>query len=357
MKLLSGPPQVHWPWSHRPARAGAPRAFRSKVTRTSMPKSLVSVMIPMRNAERFVGSTLQSVLDQQDVELEIVIVDDGSTDRSLQIVSDIEDHRIRTVPGPRSGIAAAFNAGLEAAAGSLFVRCDADDLFPPGRLAWQVRFLEEHPEFGAVCGSYQHVSESGKLVIDHTVGTAGVEVTDELRRGIGRSHLGAYAIRTDILRRLGGCRTYFVTSEDADLQYRLGEATRVWYEPRVSYLYRLHDASITHSRRTAERLFFEQAARVFQEQRRMTGKDDLERGCAAPPPLAAAADENTTASSAHIQDLLLRYAWEAHRGGHKAKAIWTGMRACLTAPLRTSAWKSLGALAMKRAGQEGKQCA
>ena len=83
--------------------------------------SLLSVLIPMRNAEPYVAAALDSVLSQRDVQLEVVIIDDGSTDRSVQIVEQINDPRVRIIRGPRKGIAAAFNAGLAAARGEIRV--------------------------------------------------------------------------------------------------------------------------------------------------------------------------------------------------------------------------------------------
>src|SRR5437868_1666996 len=95
----------------------------------------ISVIIPTRNAERYIRSTLESVCAQRDVDLEIVVIDDGSTDRSIEIVREVNDPRIRIIPGPQRGISAAFNAGLAEARGELIARCDADDLYPPDRLA------------------------------------------------------------------------------------------------------------------------------------------------------------------------------------------------------------------------------
>lgn len=316
--------------------------------------SLVSVVIPMRNAERYVKATLESVLAQRGVELEVVVVDDGSTDRSVEVVRGLNAPSVRIVPGPRQGISAAFNAGLEAARGEIVARCDADDLYPPDRLAWQVDFLDRSPDFGAVCGGFTTMTDNGAVVAERLVGSAGEEVTAELRGGVGRSHLCAYAIRTDLLRQLGGCRTYFPMAEDADLQYRLAEATRIWYEPRPAYLYRLHDASITHSRGSAERVFFDTQARRFQLQRLAGVPDDLQRGCPPQPPdtKSLTADEGATPKSSkqHIQALLLGAAWNHHRGGRKAKALWTGVRACWAAPTVPSGWKSLVALAVKPTG-------
>ena len=226
---------------------------------------LVSVIIPMKNAARFVRAAVESVLAQADVELEIIVIDDGSSDRSAEIVRGIDDPRVRIIPGPRKGISAAFNAGLADAKGEFLARCDADDLYPSDRLPWQVQFLQSHPDF------------------EHKTEAAGAEVTDELRRGHGRSHVCAYLFRTELLRQIGGCREFFVTAEDVDLQFRLAEITRIWHEPRPAYLYRLHGTSITHRQRSGERAFFERCARQFQQQRRTRGSDDVDLGW--PPPM------------------------------------------------------------------------
>src|SRR3954454_12043877 len=99
---------------------------------------LVSVMIPCRNGEPFVESAVRSFLDQQGVDLEFILVDDGSTDTSRQTVEKIRDPRVRIVDGPRIGLAGVTNTALPLCRGELFARCDADDLYTPGRLAWQV---------------------------------------------------------------------------------------------------------------------------------------------------------------------------------------------------------------------------
>ena len=308
--------------------------------------TLISVLIPCRNAERYIRATLESILAQTGVELDLIVIDDGSTDRSNDVIQSFADPRIRIIPGPQRGISAAFNAGLVAARGALVARCDADDLYPPDRLARQAKFLQDHPEFGAVCGYYSTITESGELVADAYVNESAGEVTDDLRRGTGRSHVCAYLFRTPILRLIGGCREWFVTSEDRDLQDRLAEATRIWFEPRPAYLYRLHDQSITHTQKLGLRSFYEEAAKRFQIQRREVGSDDLQKGN--PPPAVATGNAAAPQSARRqIQDILLGHAWQQHAAGLKSEAVATGWRACLAKPARISAWKSFVALLLK----------
>jgi len=307
---------------------------------------LISIIIPMRNAESWIAATLGSLLSQREVTTEIIVIDDGSTDRSADIVRRVGAPTIRLLPGPQRGISAAFNAGLSAARGEFLCRCDADDLYPPDRLARQLRFLAEHSEFGAVCGAYSTIDSRGRHIAEHFTETTAADMTDELLRGIGRSHVCAYLFRTELVRRLGGCREWFVTSEDADLQYRLAETTRIWFDPAVAYLYRLHESSITHAQKSAERKFFEQQARRFLQQRRETGDDDLQRGT---PPAVPDLFEEAAAQSAReqIQQLMLGEAWRHHARGRRLRAVATGLRAALRRPNSATAWRSLLALSLK----------
>jgi glycosyltransferase involved in cell wall biosynthesis len=317
------------------------------------PPTLVSVVMPMRNAERYVADSLRSLLAQagqgEAFELEVIVVDDGSADRSATVVRGVNDARVRIVPGPQRGISAAFNAGLAAARGDILARCDADDLYPPDRLAWQVRWLNDHADFGAVCGHYTLIDDAGRAVHDMYGEYPPGDVTEELKAGRSRSHMCAYAFRTDVLRALGGCREWFVTSEDADLQFRLAETTRVWFAPRLSYLYRLHESSITHQQASPRRQFYEAMAKRFQQQRLTGGQDDLQRG--EPPAVPTTFDTDQAPprpAREQIQQMLISRSWKEHAAGRKGQAIATGMRACLQRPLNAGAWKSVIALLVKR---------
>src|SRR6476659_1485290 len=123
--------------------------------RSNDARLLVSVIMPLKNAQPYVERAIRSVLSQQGLkDLELIVVDDHSTDGSGDVVRQIEDERVRLVTSPGDGIAAAINHGLQLAGGQYVARCDADDIYPPRRLEQQVRWLRDHPDLGAVCGSF-----------------------------------------------------------------------------------------------------------------------------------------------------------------------------------------------------------
>ena len=307
----------------------------------------VSVIVPMRNAEAFIEQTLFCILSETSIALEVVVIDDLSTDRSREIVTGIHDNRIRVIVGSGTGIAAAMNSGLSAARGDIVMRCDADDLYPAGRIAEQLVWLDRNQDFVAVCGSFATIDSSGRAIVDLATGLAAEDITAELNLGHTRTCLCSYALRKIALERIGGFRQYFETAEDIDFQLRLGSAGRVMYLPRVYYRYRLHQTSITHTQANIKRIFFEKTARDFQSQRRATGMDDLQRGN--PPAIPEAKNNRAGKASLQISGMLIGEAWRRHKNGDKIQAIWFGIRALAAAPQDFNLWRSVIALVVKKA--------
>ncbi len=306
---------------------------------------LLSIIMPVYNAERFVAAALSSILQEQTIPLEIIVVNDGSTDASLMQIQDFSDWRLRLVNNRGRGIAEALNTGLAIARGEFVARCDADDLYPLDRIARQVSWLKQHPEYGAVCGGYAAIDPKGQPLVQFDDSPIATEITQELCAGFARTHFCTYIVQTEILRSLGGFRPYFKTGEDIDLQLRLGETCRVWYQPGICYHYRLHNASVTHTKSSAEREFFDAMAREFQVQRQTLGADQLESGMPPIPP--AITVQRPLSAAQHIQKFLLWRAWYEHQAGQKWQAVSTGMRSALTFPSDLATWRSVVALAIK----------
>src|SRR6266850_4685025 len=115
---------------------------------------LVSIVVPMHNAEEYISRTLVSLLADTQIPMEVIVVNDKSTDASLARVLEFSDERMRVIDGPGRGAPAAMNAGVAAARGAVLMCCDADDLYPEKRIRQQVAWLNANPEYAAVCGSF-----------------------------------------------------------------------------------------------------------------------------------------------------------------------------------------------------------
>ncbi len=306
----------------------------------------VSVIIPMRNAERFVGETLDSILCETRAAIEVIIVDDRSSDGSVKAVLSRNDDRVRLVPGPGEGISAALNVGLEAARGSVIMRCDADDIYSRGRIRRQLDWLDAHPDYGSVCGGFWVVDDRGRSVTELPTGPSPTDITPELLRGHTRTHLGTFAIRAEIARQVGRFRPFFVTAEDIDYELRLAERAPVMYLPEPLYGYRLHGDSITHSQNRGARLYYKRCAISFQKQRSICGRDDLETGCEPP---ALTESEAADGAEDHILSLLTGAAWAAHAEGKKVRAIRVALRALRYERFSYRVWRNLAVLALKPA--------
>lgn len=112
----------------------------------------ISVVMPVYNASAFLHESLNSVLQQTYTDFELLIIDDGSTDNSIEIVKTISDSRIRLIQNTHDFISS-LNTGINAAIGKYLVRMDADDVMMTKRLETQFHYMESHPDID-ICGSY-----------------------------------------------------------------------------------------------------------------------------------------------------------------------------------------------------------
>ena len=311
-------------------------------------EGLVSIIVPMRNAENYVSDALVSILREKQVPIEVIVVNDNSTDSSLDRVLNFSEDRVRVIEGRARGVAATLNTGLAEARGAIIMRCDGDDLYPEKRIMHQVAWLRANPEYAAVCGSYSTIDCKGRLVSELPCGGEPVEITGELIRGIIRTSLCTYAIRAEAMVKVGKFRDYFETSSDIDMQLRLCEVGRIGYVPEIFYYWRIHTSSLTHQQSNALVEFFEQTALELQKQRRKSGSDDLQRGH--PPLKPAHGSHSLMRADVHIQSMLLGRAWRQYAQGRKLEALRTGIRALIVEPRNLRLWKSVLALVVKSIG-------
>lgn len=208
----------------------------------------VSAIVPVFSRERFIGAAVQSLLGQTMADFELLIVDDGSTDRTVEIASGFGDPRIRVIRHwLNQGIVAARNTGLEAARGHYIAWLDSDDIARPSRLEEQVRFLDDHPDtdFIGTC--------AGKLNPDGRR-RPGVRVPPLRHEEIEAQLLFGTAFqqssvmgRSEVLKRFP-FRSEFPVSEDIDVYLRIVRKHRVANLPMVLVDRRIHPGQTVRTR-------------------------------------------------------------------------------------------------------------
>src|SRR5580765_6053764 len=131
---------------HRLEQLGKDLAVERRRMDTAAP--LVSIITPAYNAERLLADTIQSALAQTFTDFELLIADDGSTDRTVAVARRWAelDSRVKVLTGPNGGTSSARNRALHQARGSYFALLDSDDLWQPGYLEGQLAVFRDHPE-------------------------------------------------------------------------------------------------------------------------------------------------------------------------------------------------------------------
>lgn len=123
----------------------------------------ISVILPVYNGERFLREAIESILNQTFKDFELILVNDGSTDRSEEIMKSYQDHRIvRLDNGENLGLSKSYNRAIERARGEYIARMDADDVSDPKRLERQLSFLKRHPHVDIVGSGIVFIDENGQ---------------------------------------------------------------------------------------------------------------------------------------------------------------------------------------------------
>jgi glycosyltransferase involved in cell wall biosynthesis len=128
----------------------------------------ITVVMPAYNAAKYIASAIDSVLQQSFSNFELLIINDGSTDDTENIIHSFSDERIKLINQPHQGIAAALNLGLLNASASFIARFDADDICYPQRLQKQFDFLHEHPEYVLVGSDVNYADRNGEYLYHYT---------------------------------------------------------------------------------------------------------------------------------------------------------------------------------------------
>lgn len=229
----------------------------------------VTVLMPVYNGEKYLREAIESILGQTFRDYEFLIVNDGSTDRSAEIIGSYLDPRIRLVHnGTNSGLIFTLNRGLELAQGAFVARMDCDDISLPERLAKQVAFMDSHPEIG-ICGAWfrKFGTRKNKVVRWQTA-------PDAIRCGLLFDAMVGHPtvmMRSELLRKFGlRYDPDYKNAEDFELWARAAEYCTIANIGEVLLLYRVHPAQVTQKQSTGQ---WETAGKVRVTQLNRMGID------------------------------------------------------------------------------------
>ncbi len=286
----------------------------------------VSVVMPVHDCRRWVGEAVASILEQTYRDIELIVVDDGSTDGSDDVVTETAagDARVRLVRQERQGVIGALNQGLALARGELFARIDADDVAVPERLARQVAYLDAHRACVCVWSRVLLIDADGDPLREMGDRLTHEEIDAALLGGEGQVlYHCAILARTDAIRALGGYRDY-ETVEDLDLFLRLAEVGRLANLPEPLMRYRQHPKSVGHARMADQQRAI---GRVLAAARARRGLPAKVNGFHAPARALSLAEQEE------------KWAWWALGAGHVRNARKHATRAVARRPLSPASWK------------------
>jgi glycosyltransferase involved in cell wall biosynthesis len=299
-------------------------------------KPMISVLMPVYNAKRYVAEAVDSILGQTFRDFEFLIVDDGSTDGSLAILKRYAAHdaRIRLWSGPNAGYVPRLNEMLALARGELIARMDADDVSFPDRFVRQVEFLRDHPDVDVVGGSQECIDSRGFLMTVFRPPQGHDEIQECALTGAGPISHPTVMMRRRAVLAVGGYREELMPAEDFDLWLRMGERGLLANLPDVIIRYRMHDLSVSASLQHCQ-LGHMQAAVDSACDRRGIARRDLKI-----PPWRP-----VNRASAH--QWILGYGWQAFHRGDRGSAIHFGVGAVRLMPHRRTGWTLLACALLK----------
>jgi len=244
----------------------------------SEPEAQVSVVMPIFNSGRSLSQAIDSIRTQTFSDWELLALDDGSEDDSLEIarLAADADPRVKSIPLEHTGLVGTLNRGLELASGDLVARMDADDISCPDRLEKQVAFLERYPDVAVVGGAAELFCDQGDLGEQMHPPCLPYAIAEALEQDSPLIH-PAVMMRRDIVRTVGGYRVPFLAAEDYDLWLRVAERHKLANIPDVILKYRI-GGSQESVVRAAQQVMSVLAAQLCRKERLRNRPDPLD-GC------------------------------------------------------------------------------
>jgi len=211
---------------------------------------ILTVLLPVYNAEAYIAEAIESILSQTFGDFELLIINDGSTDSSPQIIGSFHDERIHFVNNQSNlKLIATLNRGIDLAKGKYIARMDADDVSLPQRLRKQVDFMEAHPDVG-VCGSWFESFGGQRKVVEYPEKDEDIRIMMLYQTPFCHPSV---IFRKEVFNKHGiRFLPEFIHAEDYEVWVQLADRTRFANIPEALLRYRLHSGSVSSSHQSVQ---------------------------------------------------------------------------------------------------------
>ncbi len=219
-------------------------------------KTKVSVILPAYNGEKYLGQAIESMLNQTFNNFELIIINDGSTDSTEEIIKSYNDKRIKYIKTPKNlGLIKSLNIGIKNSQSEYIARMDQDDISFPYRLKKQVEYLDKHPEIIEVGSWAETINEEGKHVGYYKPGCNFILIKYEMLFGNIMMH-PSIMMRKDNIAAIGGYDDAAINVEDYDVHLKFLKNGQIAIMPDILIQYRHHPESIT-SRGHSQKIMYQ----------------------------------------------------------------------------------------------------
>jgi glycosyltransferase involved in cell wall biosynthesis len=221
-----------------------------------------SVVIPLFNKENYILKTLDSVLKQDYIDFEIIVINDGSSDNSLEKVKSVKDPRLKVISQKNQGVSQARNKGISEAKGDYIALLDADDYWYPHHLSSLKQLIELYPEVGLYGDRYEIILQNKTTRLSHIsnyIQNEPVLIKDYFTESVADPILwtSACAFRKDTFYEIGEFDPKLRTAEDLDFFVRGALKFPVAYHPKVGLRYfKDSENNLAKSKYNTDRLYF-----------------------------------------------------------------------------------------------------
>jgi glycosyltransferase involved in cell wall biosynthesis len=218
-------------------------------TNANQQNPIVSVVMPVYNAEAYLIEALHSILGQSFANFELIAINDGSTDNSADILAgySAKDHRLVVINQPNRGLVATLNYGIDTARGKYIARMDADDISFPDRFRRQVEILETHDNVVLVTGAFEIIDEEGEFLYREIVPAHDADIKRSMLLRNPIAH-GSAMFRRDSAVQAGKYSDKHGPTEDYDLWVRLSNLGEFMALDYAVYRWRVNRLGITSTK-------------------------------------------------------------------------------------------------------------